>query len=213
MQQIWRARPTVVTRSGSGQVQLNAGGYGFGLGVSETCGFGHVVAHSGGLPGFGSQMRWLPEYGVGLIAMANRTYTGWGGVFDTALDLLRETGGLEPRRAQPSAALSDARAAVTRLIQGWDDAEADRIAAGNLFVDLSRERRRRQIDELGAKVGACRAGDGFTHVENALRGSWTLPCERGQLHVSVTLAPSVPPRVQFLQVSDTTPPARPTCPR
>ena len=47
--------------------------------ITQTCAFGHVVAHSGGLPGFGSQMRWLPEYGVGLIALGNRTYTGWGG--------------------------------------------------------------------------------------------------------------------------------------
>ena len=69
MQQVWRAAAGhAVTRDADGAVQLNAGGYGYGLGITQTCDFGHIVAHSGGLPGFGSQMRWLPEYGVGIIA-------------------------------------------------------------------------------------------------------------------------------------------------
>ena len=80
MQQLWRARPATVMRETTGALQLTSAGYGYGLRISQTCDFGHVVAHSGGLPGFGSQMRWLPEYGVGLIAFGNRTYTGWGAV-------------------------------------------------------------------------------------------------------------------------------------
>jgi hypothetical protein len=42
-------------------------------------------------------------------------------------------------------------------------------------------------------VGPCRPGAGFDRVENALRGEWTLPCERGALRVSITLAPTEPP--------------------
>ena len=74
--------PPVVARGQNGALQLSAGGYGFGLGISSNCDFAHIVAHSGGLPGFGSLMRWLPEYGVGIIAFGNRTYTGWGGPID-----------------------------------------------------------------------------------------------------------------------------------
>jgi hypothetical protein len=37
-------------------------------------------------------------------------------------------------------------------------------------------------------------------VENALRGQWTIACERGSLQASITLAPTMPPRVQFLSV-------------
>ena len=50
-------------------------------------------------------MRWLPDYGVGFIAFGNVTYTGWGGVTNTAFDLLAKTGGLQPRVPQPSPAL------------------------------------------------------------------------------------------------------------
>jgi CubicO group peptidase (beta-lactamase class C family) len=211
MQQIWRARPAVVSRSSSGAIQLNAGGYGYGLGITQTCEFGHVVAHSGGLPGFGSQMRWLPEYGVALIGMANRTYTGWGGVFNQALEVMQKTGALRPRVPEPSAALVQARSDVTKLILQWDDALANRIAAVNLFLDRSKDRRRREFDDLQAKVGACRPSDTFTFVENALRGTWTLACEKGHLDVAVTLAPTMPPTVQYLEVEPARPRSRASC--
>lgn len=200
MQQLWRARPTLVTQQGDGKPQLNAGGYGYGLRVSETCDFGHVVAHSGGLPGFGSQMRWLPEYGVGLIAFGNRTYTGWGGIFDEALRTLSRSGGLSPREVQPAPALSAARQGVNALLERWDDATASRLAAMNLFRDRSLERRRAEFQALHAAVGACREREGFLYSENALRGDWLLDCERGVVQASVTLAPTVPPAIQHLEV-------------
>ncbi|MEZ4416361.1 MAG: serine hydrolase domain-containing protein [Gemmatimonadota bacterium] len=205
MQQIHRPRPASIFRGADGTPQLSSGGYGFGLGITSTCDFAHVVAHSGGLPGFGSIMRWLPEYGVGVLAFGNRTYTSWGGPADEALALLAGTGGLEPRMPTPSAALVEQRDAVTRLILHWDDALADRLAAVNLFLDTSRDRRRAAIEALVAKVGPCRAGDGFDFVENALRGRWTLPCERGALTVSITLAPTTPPLVQYLRVTEAEP--------
>lgn len=211
MQQVSRPAPSSVTRDASGAIQLNAGGYGFGLRVAETCSFGHVVTHSGGLPGFGSQMRWLPEYGVGIIALGNRTYTGWNGPITTALELLQKTGGLQRLMPEPSPALVQARDEVSRLIINWDDGLADKLAAVNLYLDRSKDRRRREIEDLRAKVGACRAPDRFDFVENALRGQWTLACERGTLAVSVTLAPTMPPRVQFLAVDTHRPAVRATC--
>ncbi len=205
MQQIHRSRPARVTRSAAdGSVQLNAGGYGFGLGISQSCAFGHVVAHSGGLPGFGSQMRWLPEYGVGIIALGNLTYTGWGGVITQALDLLAATGGLQPRMPQPSPALVEAREQVSRLVVAWNDALADSVAAMNLFRDESKLRRRAQIEAVMAETGVCR-NEGPFLVENALRGRWRMACERGTVEVSITLAPTMPPKVQYLNVQQVDP--------
>ncbi len=211
MQQVWRPAPSAVTRDASGAPQLSAGGYGFGLRVSETCSFAHVVAHSGGLPGFGSQMRWLPEYGVGIVALGNRTYTGWNGPITTALTLLEQTGGLQRRMPEPSKALLEARDQVSRLILDWDDTLAESLAARNLFLDRSKDRRRRELEALRAKVGACRAPAAFDIVENALRGQWSMACERGTLGVSITLAPTMPPKVQFLAIETTRPAVRPAC--
>ena len=208
MQQVWRPGPASVARPDDGRVRLNAGGYGFGLRVWQTCDFRHVVAHSGGLPGFGSHMRWLPDYGVGIVALGNLTYTGWTGVTDEAFAILLGTGELQPRPREPSPALVQIRSDVSRLIERWDDGLADRIAAVNLFLDTSRDRRRRELDELHARVGACRP-EGDLDVENALRGQWTEACDRGRLRVSVTLAPTVPPKVQYLSVTAVAPGDRP----
>jgi CubicO group peptidase (beta-lactamase class C family) len=201
MQQLWRLGSTSVVRDpSSGAIQLNSGGYGFGLRVSQSCSFRHIVAHSGGLPGFGSVMTWLPEYGVGVIAFGNLTYTSWGRVTNTAFDLLAKTGGLERRMPQPSPALTTARDTVSKLVVRWDDRLADDIAAGNLFLDQSKDRRRAAIEQLHATYGSCTPGGAFDDVENALRGRWTMSCERGKLQVAITLAPTMPPRVQFLSV-------------
>jgi CubicO group peptidase (beta-lactamase class C family) len=200
MQQIWRARPTIVSRTPAAGVNLNSGGYGYGLRISQSCAFEQIVAHGGGLPGYGSLMQWLPDYGVGIIAFGNVTYTGWAGVVNSAFDLLAKTGGLQPRTPQPSPSLVEARDAVSRLLIDWDEKLADQVAAMNLYRDRSKDRRRKEIEDLRARVGPCRAPTTFDSVENWLRGQWTMKCERGDLRVSITLAPTIPPRVQHLEV-------------
>jgi len=102
----------------------------------------------GGLPGYGSLMRWLPEYGVGVIGMANLTYSpGWGGFFSDAIAALDRTGALKPRVVQPSPALLAAQNDVSQLIAKWDDALAQRIAP-TIFFWMSRPRFARRASDL-----------------------------------------------------------------
>lgn len=187
-------------------LQLSVNSYGYGLGVSQNCRFGYLVGHSGGLPGYGSLMQWLPEHGVGLVAMGNLTYSGFGGLFNDSFAALHRTGALQPRVVKPSPALVEAQRDVTQLVLKWDDALASRVAADNLFMDETAERRAARLGELAAKHGACRAAEAPLEAENALRGSWKMPCERGWLNVAVTLAPTAPPRVQSLSVRGVIPP-------
>lgn len=207
MQQIWRGRPAIVSRAQDGSASLNAGGYGFGLRVGQSCAFDHIVAHTGGLPGFGSIMQWLPDYGVGIVAFGNVTYTGWTPIVNEAFSMLAKTGGLERRKPQPSPTLVEMRDSVSRLIVKWDDAEADRMAAMNLYRDRAKERRRKEIEAFREQVGVCAMPASFDSVENWLRGQWTMKCERGDLRVNITLAPTMPPRVQHLEVRRATPAA------
>ena len=201
MQQVWRVNAATAVRDASGSMSLSAGGYGYGLGVRQTCRFRITVAHTGGLPGFGSLMRWLPEYGVGIVAMGNLTYTGWNGVAEQALELLAGSGALEPRQPQPAPVLTTMREQVTRLVTRWDDALADSVAAMNLFLDESKVRRKAQIERVRLEAGNNCAPEGTFAVENGLRGRWRLRCASGDLRVSITLAPTTPARVQFLDVS------------
>jgi hypothetical protein len=89
---------------------------------------------------------------------------------------------------------------VSRLIMNWDDKLADEVAAMNLYLDRSKDRRRGEVVALRTQVGSCTAPASFDSVENWLRGQWTMKCERGDLRVSITLAPTMPPRVQHLDV-------------
>jgi len=202
MQQVARYNGASVVRdTAAGTVILSAGGYGYGLGIRQTCQFRTVVSHSGGLPGFGSLMRWLPEHGVGIVAMGNLTYTGWGGVADQALQALAATGGLQPRVPRPAPVLLRRQEQVSRLVSRWDDALADTLAAMNLYRDEPKERRRAAIERLVRQAGGeCRTTGAF-RAENALRGRWKMRCRDSDLGVSITLAPTEPARVQFLEVT------------
>jgi len=159
------------------------------------------VAHSGGLPGFGSVMRWLPEYGVGIVALGNLTYTSWGRPVQEALGLMVRTGGLAPRVAEPAPVLVTSREQVSRLVTHWEDALADSVAAMNLYLDESKERRRLAIERARTEAGGQCRNEGPFEVENALRGRWRMRCASGDLQVTITLAPTEPARVQFLEVS------------
>jgi CubicO group peptidase (beta-lactamase class C family) len=203
MQQMHRTRPPLVRYDTvSKNVTLFAPGYGFGLRIVADCKFSHIVAHAGGLPGFGSLMIWLPEYGVGIFAFGNRTYTDYSAMSDSAFAMMQRTGGLERRVPQPAPALVKAKDQVSRLVIKWSDALADSIASMNLYLDHSKSHRIARLDSLHAKVGSCSAAANWYIVENALRGQWIMPCEHGAIGVSITMAPTMPPSVQYFEVTE-----------
>ena len=206
MQQLWRFSPGAAFRSTTdAPLQLSVSGYGYGLGVSQDCRFTYAVGHGGGLPGYSSLMRWLPDYGVGLIAMGNLTYGGFGALFNDTINALHRTGALQPRVVQPSPALLKAQADISQLIIKWDDALANRITADNFFLDAALETRKSRWQELAKDHGTCRPATSI-EPENALRGSWKMECDRGWLDVGITLAPTMPPRIQAIGIAPVMPP-------
>jgi CubicO group peptidase (beta-lactamase class C family) len=175
--------------------------YGFGLGATQDCRTRFTVAHSGGLPGFGSIMLWLPEHGVGVYAMANVTYAGAGRAARAMIEELTATGGLLPRQVPASRALVDVRAAIASLVNDWRDETLTKVAADNLLLDKTLADRRSEVKALRARVGVCRP-DGDIRSENWLRGEFRLGCDHGFVTVTVTLAPTNPPTVQYLDFEE-----------
>lgn len=172
------------------------GGYGYGLGVSSNCRFQRIIGHGGGLPGFGSYMMWLPEYGVGIFALTNFTYSGPTPAIREAFEILAKTGGLEPRALPVSPILQSTRDSLVGLWENWSDKTLDGIAADNLYLDKPRAAFQSELDDLNGKFKNCKAG--APQPKNWLRGSFEFACDDGRVGVTFTLAPTNPPKVQAL---------------
>ena len=71
-----------------GRICAVTSAYCYGLGWLKDCEGKTYIAHSGGLPGFGSQWRIMPDYGIGIVSFANRTYApmGFVNLADTGYD-------------------------------------------------------------------------------------------------------------------------------
>jgi hypothetical protein len=196
MSHMWTPSNLTVGMTG-GKLHAAETGYGYGLRITTDCRFEHIAGHGGGLPGFGSYMAWLPDYGVGLFAMASLTYAGPAQPINQVWDVLLKIGGLQKRELPASPILSQTRDHIVNLWKSWDDSEAKRIAAMNLFLDAPIAQRRAEIQKLKDEVGECNAA-GPVIPENWLRGQFNLTCERGDVGVFFTLAPTQPPAVQHL---------------
>ncbi|HUS05645.1 MAG TPA: serine hydrolase domain-containing protein [Bryobacteraceae bacterium] len=196
MSHMWTPSNLTVKRSG-GALQAAESGYGYGLRITTDCRFEHIASHGGGLPGFGSHMAWLPEYGVGIFAMANLTYTGPSEPISQSWDALLKTGGLRKRELPATPLLSRMRDHIWNLWKSWDDGEAKQIAAMNLFLDEPVDQRRAAIQKLKDEVGECTSA-GPVIPENWLRGQFNMTCGKGTVGVFFTLSPTQPPVVQHL---------------
>jgi CubicO group peptidase (beta-lactamase class C family) len=187
----------LTARVANDTLQAAETGYGFGLRVTSDCRFEHIVAHGGGLPGFGSYMAWLPEYGVGMFAMATLTYSGTAEPMSRAWDAMLATGGLRKRELPPTPLQSEMRGHILNLWKHWDDTEAKRIAAVNFFLDAPSAQRQAEMRTLQSEVGEC-TDAGPVMPENWMRGQFNLTCAKGTVGVFFTLAPTQPPAVQHL---------------
>jgi len=128
-----------------GPARAQAYGYGIGLGVRIDKRLGTVVGHSGGLPGYGSHMRWIPDRGVGVVAVSNVTYGNMHAACVEALDVLADLDAL-PAALQPVAtsALTAAAGRVVALANDWRDDDARALFADNVEDDESFDRRSKE---------------------------------------------------------------------
>ena len=196
MSHLWTPANLNVRRQG-GVLQATESGYGYGLRVSIDCRFEHIVAHGGGLPGFGSYMAWLPDYGVGIFAMATLTYSGPSEPINHAWDVMLRSAGLQRREVPASPLLTEMRGHIISLWKHWDDAEAKQISAMNFLIDARASQRRAEIQKLKDEVGEC-ADAGPVIAENWLRGQFNLTCTHGTVGAFFTLSPTHPPAIQHL---------------
>lgn len=169
--------------------------YGYGLGVVRDCQNRLSIGHGGGLPGFGSHWRIMPEYGLGIVIFSNRTYAALSHMTLQALDTLISLSGIQTYQLPASTILEKRKQELMSFLPEWKSAEQSDIFAENFFPD-------NPIDSLiqNAKTSFVKAGRIKTVTsitpENNLRGFFDVIGENATIRVFFTLSPEHDPKIQ-----------------
>jgi len=178
-----------------------ATGYGYGLGITRDCKGNIYVAHSGGLPGFGSSWMIKPNYNIGIVIMSNRTYSPVSRLSLPILDSLVALAGLQPYELPTSAILEQRKSQLMAILPEWKNAEQQNIFAENFFPDNPIGMLRQQSKELFTKAGAIKEVKPMK-PENNLRGSFDVIGENATLRIYFTLSPEHDPKIQEYRITE-----------
>lgn len=172
--------------------------YAAGLIAGQDCALGQVLFHGGGFPGYGSHMLLMPDAGVGVFALSNRTYAGPSGpVWDAATRLV-EAGLVHPRALPVSPAL-EAGYGYARQI--WQQGGITALPAGALAMNFTLDRDAphwaSQIAARKAEAGECEL-TAAPLATGALSGRFSWACDKGTVSGTLLLAPDHSPSLQSL---------------
>ncbi len=187
--------------------------YGFGLFVEEHPARGQVVSHSGGYPGFGSNMRWHPGTGIGAIVLANSTYAAAPTLAAALLDAAiaeaghaRAAGGRAAGNAAapggPWPATLAAQREANKLLYHWSDARADRLFSENVARDEPYPERRHRISLVRERIGVFGEDrNRQPEFDSPAHCRWWLRGDHGTVQAEIKLTPEHDPRVQSLTLA------------
>ncbi|NJN41864.1 MAG: beta-lactamase family protein [Flammeovirgaceae bacterium] len=198
MHQPWRFN-TIFTDAKDQQGKLcpSAVGYGYGLGWRKDCTGKVRISHSGGLPGYGSEWRIYPEYGIGVVSFSNERYGAPSGANAIVLDTLISLAGLQPRVLPASEFLQQRKEQIVEFLSTFK--EDGFLFAENFYLDESLESRRDAIEPLLAEAGEVMRVNPLRSF-NQLRGHFIIECENKNVNIFFTLTPEKVPMVQQLDV-------------
>jgi hypothetical protein len=185
------------------------GTYGFGLFVDEHPALGRIVSHSGGYPGFGSNMCWHPATATGVVALGNSTYAAMAPLAARLLEAVVRQGesaahgyGVALAGAGPWPETLAARDAISHLLRSWDDVEAARLFSPNVVLDAPYAERQRRIALVRERIGSFQDDPARpAEFDTPAHCRWWLAGERGVVQVQIQLNPERPPRVQSLTLA------------
>ena len=204
--------PMIVQRPGleEGQTCSYANTYAMGMNASQDCDLGFTLGHSGGYPGYGSNLLLLPDQGVGLFAFASRTYAGPSLVNRMAALELNKVGMFKPVGWPVSAALTDAHKAAGAMYATGSVESGRSLLAMNFLMDRSTENWAAEFARLKELAGECKPETpvrlGATGEQ---AGYFTWTCEKGEMDGNILLAPTRATGIQSLRFGFVPPPETP----
>lgn len=173
--------------------------YGYGLHSYIDCDNLVSVEHSGGLPGYGSRWRILPDYGVGIVVFGNRTYAPTGDIMDDAVNALIKWADLQPRQLPASGVLQQRRDDLMKFLPNWENAKGDALFADNFFGDYFVADLQKASREAFENIGNITSVSDVV-PENQLRGTFYINGENGKARVWFSLSPEPSPKIQAFRI-------------
>jgi CubicO group peptidase (beta-lactamase class C family) len=202
MQQVHRAyEPPTIFHDEDRAVRMIGLGYGMGLEVLSHGKLGKILAHSGGLPGYGSNMRWSIECGVGIVALSNLTYAPMRGLADRLLDLLVTHDVVPSAKPVVAPFVNQAATNLAALLNAWTHERADELFADNVALDEGFDRRAASAAQLIATHGMLRLAS--VDASSASEGDAVLTSDNdgSRFTLELQLSPTVPPLIQWYELT------------
>jgi len=211
MQRIHTSVPAPADRKAD--PDLEGMGYGLGLFIENDVRFGAFVHHSGGLPGFSSNMRWHRSSGLGVVVFSNtngvRPAIPAAGMLRAVLEDLD----VPAREITLWPATLDAATAFDSAIttSGHVGAAQDSVLfSPNLLSDVPADVRDARLLALLAEVGGLLPAASIPPLTERLAWSvsaahvaWTIPGVTGSITCRIEMTPTTPSMVQRLDIEKT----------
>jgi hypothetical protein len=143
----------------------------------------------------------MPDYGIGVMAFANRTYAPMGAINLRVLDTLIKIAGLQPRQIVPSKILEQRKNELLKILPDWNNAEKTGIFAENFFPDYPIDSLKKEARILYSKAGKIISVK-TVQAENQLRGSFIIEGEKINMEVYFTLSPENPALIQEYHIRE-----------
>lgn len=175
--------------------------YSYGLFWIKDCQDRVYISHSGGLPGFGSNWKILPEYDLGIVSFANLTYANLSFINYQIIDTLISIAELKPRVLPPSDILMKRSQELYKLLPDWKNAESCGLFAENFFMDFTLDSLIHTCNQLYDSAGTILNIE-QVNPQNQLRGTFVIEGEKKNIKVFFTLTPENPALIQYVEFKE-----------
>ena len=180
-----------------------ANAYGYGLRVRDDPHMGRVVSHSGGLPGYGSNMRWSVGRRFGMIALSNVTYAPMAELTQDVFELVLASGSFPPAEPLVAPLVDEYAHRLVDLLARWDDDVADDLFADNVAPDEPYDRRRTEAQRWLVECGGTFE---IVRIEPITAAAGRIVLRRpaaDPMELTFKLSPAGPPRIQkYAEIDD-----------